>query len=61
MKKILKFKELNEYANYKENFDENYTSLTEDELWDMVNICSYKVTGIKDVVLWIGTGSSNKG
>ena len=50
MKKVLKYDELNEYSKY--------TSLTEDECYELTSFSS-KTTGIKDVVIWIGPDSKN--
>ena len=46
MAKLLKFDQLNEYNN-------QFTTLSEQELLEMVNI-TYKKTGIDNVVIWIG-------
>ena len=48
----MKIQKLNEFIDY--------TSLTNDELLEMANATS-KVTGIKDIVLWMGPPPPNHG
>lgn len=57
MAKVLKFDELDSINEYKNN---EFNSLSEQELLEMANI-SYKKTGIKNVVIWIGPNPAYHG